>query len=210
MRTVQSRTEILTALQEHPDVVLLMQEVQAMLNRESEKRKEYRELVHENVRAEFINGEIVYYNSPTKRRHWKVAHKLILKLGDYVIKNDLGEVGSEEVMVALTRNDYEPDIVFFSKEKASKFTDDQMLFPAPDFVVEILSPSTEKYDRNEKFVDYAAHGVLEYWIIDAEQEIVEQYFNEGGKFNLFQKLHEGQLESKAVEEFTIDLKEIFN
>ncbi len=67
MRTAQSRTEILTALQEHPDVVVLIQEVQAMLNRESEKRKEYRELVHENIRAEFINGEIVYYNSPAKR-----------------------------------------------------------------------------------------------------------------------------------------------
>lgn len=209
MRTTQSRTEILNQLQEHPDVVLLMQEVQAMLNRESEKRKEYRELVHENIRAEFINGEVVYYNSPAKRRHWRVSTNLISKLGSYVSENNLGEVGGEKVMVALTRNDYEPDIVFFSKEKASQFTDDQMLFPAPDFVVEILSPSTEKYDRNEKFVDYAAHGVSEYWIIDAEQEIVEQYFNEGGRFNLFQKLHKGQLESKSVKGFTIDLKDIF-
>jgi Uma2 family endonuclease len=210
MSTVQSRTEILTQLQEHPDVVLLMQEVQAMLNRESEKRKEYRELVHESVRAEFINGEIVYYNSPAKRRHWRVSTNLICKLGDYVKKNDLGEVGGEKVMVALTRNDYEPDISFFSKDKAIKFKDEQMLFPAPDFVVEILSPSTEKYDRNEKFIDYAAHGVSEYWIIDAEQETVEQYFNEGGKFNLFQKLHKGQLESKSVKGFAIDLKDIFN
>ncbi len=84
-----------------------------------------------------------------------------------------------------------------------------MLFPAPDFVVEILSPSTEKYDRNEKFVDYAAHGVQEYWIIEPEIEIVEQYFNEGGKFVLFQKLRKGQLESKTVTGFVIDLKDIF-
>ncbi len=60
----------------------------------------------------------------------------MIKLGDFVNKNNLGEVGAEKVMIALTRNDYEPDISFFSKEKASKFTDDQMLFPAPDFVVE--------------------------------------------------------------------------
>jgi Uma2 family endonuclease len=210
MSISQSRTEILAELQEHPDVVLLMQEVQAMLNRESEKRKEYRELVHENIRAEFINGEIVYYNSPAKRREWRAYTSLITSLGAYINENNLGEVGGEKVMVALTRNDYRPDISFFSKEKASKFTGDQMLFPAPDFVVEILSPSTEKYDRNEKFVDYAAHGVLEYWIIDPEQEIIEQYFNEGGKFKLFQKLHNGQLESKSVKEFTIDLKDIFN
>ena len=113
-------------------------------------------------------------------------------------------------MIELTRNDYEPDIVFFSKEKSNQFTDDQMLFPAPDFVVEILSPSTEKYDRNEKFVDYAAHGVQEYWIIEPEIEIVEQYFNEGGKFVLFQKLHKGLLESKTVSGFAIDLKDIFH
>jgi Uma2 family endonuclease len=210
MRTTDSRAEILTQLQEHPDVVLLMQEVQAMLNRESEKRKEYRELVHENVRAEFINGEIVYYNSPAKKREWAAYTNLLTDLGAYVNENDLGEVGGEKVMVALTRNDYRPDISFFSKEKASQFTDDQMLFPAPDFVVEILSPSTEKYDRHEKFIDYAAHGVSEYWIIDPEEKTVEQYFNEGGKFNLFQKLHNGQLESKIVKGFVVELKEIFS
>ena len=77
-------------------------------------------------------------------------------------------------------------------------------------IVEILSPSTEKYDRNEKFVDYAAHGVQEYWIIEPEIEIVEQYFNEGGKFVLFQKLHKGLLESKTVSGFAIDLKDIFH
>ena len=208
MRATQSRAELLTQLQEHPDVVLLVQEVQAMLNREADKRKEYRELIHENISAEFINGEIIYH-SPAKRRHWRVSTNLASLLNSFVRKDDLGEVGSEKVMIALTRNDYEPDIVFFSKEKASTFTDDQMLFPAPDFVVEILSPSTEKYDRNEKFVDYAAHQVAEYWIIDPEQQTVEQYINSDGKFELFQKLHQGSIESKAITGFTISLKEIF-
>lgn len=209
MSASQSRTEILTQLQERPDVVLLMQEVQAILNRESEKRKEYRDLVHENVRADFINGEIVYYNSPAMKMHWMAYTSLIAKLSGYVNENDLGEVAGEKMMVALTRNDYRPDVSFFSKEKASQFTDDQMLFPAPDLAVEILSASTEKYDRNEKFIDYAAHGVSEYWIIDPEQKTIEQYFNEGGKFSLFQKLHNGQLESKSVKGFAIDLKDIF-
>ncbi len=85
-----------------------------------------------------------------------------------------------------------------------------MLFPAPDFIAEILLPSTEKYDRKEKFIDYAAHGVSEYWIIDPEQESIEQYLNETGKFNLFQKLHKGQLESKSIKGFAIDLRDVFN
>ena len=41
-----------------------------------------------------------------------------------------------------------------------------MLFPAPDFAVEVLSPSTQKNNRGIKFDDYALHNVSEYWIID--------------------------------------------
>ena len=206
---MQSRDEFLIQMQEHPDIVLLMEEVRTILDGEIKKRVEFRNLIHENIKAEFINGEIVY-QSPSKRRHWRVLTKLLSRLNHHVETHHLGEVGSEKVMIELTRNDYEPDIVFFSKEKSNKFTNDQMLFPAPDFIVEILSDPTKKYDRNEKFIDYAAHGVGEYWIIDPELEIAEQYFNENGKFSLFQKLHKGQLESKLVKGFAIDLKDIFN
>jgi Uma2 family endonuclease len=206
---MRNQNEFLTQMKEHPNIVLLMEEVRALLDSEIQKRVEFRNLIHENVSAEFINGEIIYH-SPSKRRHWKACANLVIKLGDFVKKNDLGEIGSEKVMIELTRNDYEPDIVFFNKEKASKFTDDQMLFPAPDFIAEIISPSTEKYDRNEKFIDYAAHGVAEYWIIDPELEVVEQYFSENGMFNLFQKLHKGQLESRMIKGFVIELKDIFS
>lgn len=206
---MRNQDEFLAQMKEHPNIVLLMEEVRVLLDSEIQKRIEFRNLIHENVSAEFINGEIIYH-SPSKRRHWRVSANLTALLVTHVKKNDLGEIGSEKVMIELTRNDYEPDIVFFNKEKSSKFTDDQMLFPAPDFIAEILSPSTEKYDRKEKFIDYAAHGVAEYWIIDPELEIVEQYFNENGMFNLFQKLHKGQLESKMVKGFAVDLKDVFN
>ena len=69
-------------------------------------------------------------------------------------------------MITLTRNDYEPDICFFRKDKSDNFTEDQVLFPAPDLVIEVLSDSTEKRDRGVKFKDYQAHKIEEYWIID--------------------------------------------
>jgi Uma2 family endonuclease len=206
---MSTREELLVQMQQHPDIVLLMKEVRTILDGETKKRAEFRNLIHENVTAEFINGEIVYH-SPAKRRHWRVLAKLLSRLNQYVEDNQLGEVGSEKVMIELTRNDYEPDIVFFNKEKSSKFTDDQMLFPAPDFIVEIVSPSTEKYDRNEKFIDYAAHGVAEYLIIDPELQTVEHFLNENGMFRLFQKLHKGQLESTVIKGFAVDLKSIFS
>ena len=205
---MREKNELLLELREHPDVVLLMREVQEILSRESEKRKEFRELIHENTKAEFINGEIIHH-SPVMRRHWKSVGNLCAKLHSYVNAHGSGELGSEKVMISLTRNDYEPDIMFFSKEKAENFSDEQLLFPAPDFVVEVLSNSTAKIDRNEKFVDYAAHGVAEYWIVDPENHIVEQYLNKDGRFDLFQKLHKGSIESSVIQGFSIELTEIF-
>ncbi len=205
---MREKRELLLELKEHPDIILLMQEVQEILSHESEKRKAFRELIHENSKAEFINGDTVYH-SPVKRRHWKVVTNLVVKLGSYVASNNLGEVGSEKVMISLTRNDYEPDIVFFSQDKVQTFSDEQLLFPAPDFVVEVLSGSTEKYDRNEKFIDYAAHGVSEYWIIDPEKQTVEQYRNENNAFDLLQQLHQGHIETNVIPGLNIVLNDIF-
>ncbi len=132
------------------------------------------------------------------------------QLHEFVKKHDLGEIGVEKVMIRLTRNDYEPDICFFSKEKAKDFTPDQMLFPAPDFVVEIISPSTEKTDREDKFIDYAAHGIPEYWIVDPEKQTVEQYVLEGRSYQLLQKLRKnGTVASTVIQEFQIELSAVF-
>ena len=46
---------------------------------------------------------------------------------------------------------------------------------APDFVIEILSPSTAYRDRGVKFETYEKYGVSEYWLIDPELKFVEIY-----------------------------------
>lgn len=79
----------------------------------------------------------------------------------------------EQLLVCLTRNDYEPGICFFGKEKARSFKPNQTKFPASDFVVEILSQSTEAVDRGVKFEDYALNQVGEYWIADPEWSFCE-------------------------------------
>ena len=131
---MKSSASLVEELLEKPDVMLLMEQVNAQLQKEQEKRKEYRELIHEDLKAEFINGQILYH-SPVKRRHWKVSMNLSIIIGSYVKAHDPGDVGVEKVMIEMTRNDYEPDIVFFKAEKAQHFTPEQMIFPPPDFVV---------------------------------------------------------------------------
>jgi Uma2 family endonuclease len=176
---------------------------------ERAKREEFYNLVHENVKAEFIGGEIVFH-SPVRAAHWQMVSKLAYRLGAYIKKNNLGELGIEKVLVRFSRNDFEPDIVFFNKEMAATFVPDQKLFPIPDFVVEVLSESTEHNDRGVKYREYALGGVKEYWIVDPEKNVLEQYTNTSQEFALV-KAHLGSstVTSLAIEGFVLDLKDIF-
>lgn len=157
-----------------PNLPQLVSALNAAVNDEHARRLSFYEWIDENTKAEFINGKIIIH-SPVKRKHWKITDLFSSLLSIYVRMKGLGVTGTEKVMIALTRNDYEPDIVFFNKEKAATFEEDQVLFPAPDFVVEILSKSTQKVDKTTKKDDYAAHGIQEYWIIDPNKQLIFQY-----------------------------------
>ncbi len=199
----------LNQILEMPNAAILAERLQRALQEEQNKRRHFYEIIVEDKKMEFINGEIIF-QSPAKLRH-TIAIKLLLKLLDtFVIKHKLGFVGSEKMLISLTRNDYEPDICFFEKSKSVNFTPEQMQFPAPDFAVEVLSPSTEKYDRETKFQDYAAHGIREYWIIDAEHEIIEQYFLENEEYELLLKAKDGTIESVVLPDFKIQIRAIFD
>jgi Uma2 family endonuclease len=199
----------LNQILEMPNAAILAERLQRALQEEQNKRRHFYEIIVEDKKMEFINGEIIF-QSPAKLRH-TIAIKLLLKLLDtFVVKNDLGFVGSEKMLISLTRNDYEPDVCFFDKSKSVNFLPEQMQFPAPDLAVEVLSPSTEKYDRETKFQDYAAHGIREYWIIDAEHEIIEQYFLENEEYELLLKAKDGTIESVVLPEFKIQIRAVFD
>jgi Uma2 family endonuclease len=104
-------------------------------------------------------------------------------------------------------NDFEPDICFFKKEIADKFEPNQMIFPAPNFIIEVTSPSTEKIDRGVKFRDYEAAGVGEYWIVDPAKNTVEQYLNSDDGYELQE--NDLVIRSKEIEGFELDLESFF-
>ncbi len=192
-----------------PNAAILAERINSALAEEKKKRERFYEIVEENKKMEFINGEI-FFHSPVKKQHNSATKLLCGLLSPFVVKNDLGFVGVEKILISLTRNDYEPDVCFFKKEKSKDFDRQKMQFPAPDFVVEVLSPSTEKHDRDTKFLDYAAHGVEEYWIVDPEAETVEQYILRGEAYELLLKSGDGNVQSVAVEHFTIPIRSIFD
>ena len=192
-----------------PDAVLFAQKLKSALKTEQKKRRHFYKIVEENKKMEFINGEIIF-QSPVKLQHNRATTLLAKLLDTFVVRENLGLVGVEKLLVSLTRNDYEPDICFWGNAKTINFKQRQMQFPAPDFVVEVLSESTEKNDREVKFQDYAAHGVQEYWIIDAEKEIIEQYFLQNEQYELLLKSNSGEITGVVLPDFNIPIRAVFD
>jgi Uma2 family endonuclease len=191
-----------------PNLRKLIDELETAWGEEQKRRHEFWAEIDENIKAEFIMGEIVYH-SPIYGRHWIASSNLTRRLLPYVYDNQLGKVAYEKVMVRLTRNDYEPDICFWHKEQTLDFGQKQSAFPPPDFIVEILSDSTKDRDYGIKMTDYALHGVAEYWIVDTDNQTVEQYLLEKSHYQLAQKLKSGTLESEVIKGFQINVAEIF-
>jgi len=202
--------EIVNQLLAYPNPRILMKEVDAILKKERKRRQQFYNDITDAEKVEFINGEIVVH-SPVKKEHNDATGMLYRLISIYVGKEQLGYVGIEKVMITLERNDYEPDICFFGKEKADQFKKGQSLFPAPDFVVEVLSKGTKKNDRTIKFQDYQANKVLEYLLIDPIKQVVELYrLDRTKKYELIIKSGEGTLKSKAIPNFAILIEAIFD
>lgn len=196
-----------------PDAPSQLKALQDALMHEAKERQVFYNWIDEGIKAEFINGQIVIH-SPVKKEHWQASDLLSRLLSFFTSFRRLGRVGVEKVMISLTRNDYEPDIVFFNKEKASAFSKEQVLFPAPDFIVEILSKKTATADRTTKKIDYAAHGVQEYWIIDPIKQSVEQYLlldkTDKTYFQPYIYSIDDIIESPIIEGFNIPIRAIFD
>ncbi len=193
-----------------PYAIQVIEAVHERLDAEQVLRQKFYDEVSESDKAEFIQGQVILH-PPVKKVHNEVSIALLQLLNVYVKKYQLGFVGHEKIMISLTRNDYEPDICFFNLEKSQYFTPDQMLFPSPDLVVEVLSHSTEARDRGIKFQDYEAHGITEYWIIDPDSQTLEQYrLNKKKRYELKLKAQEGTLNCESLPGFDIEIVAIFD
>lgn len=190
-----------------PEVILRLN---AHIHEERAKREAFYNWVTEEMKAEFISGEIIVH-SPVTDAHERASNNLNTLLHVYTTLHRLGRVTHEKVMISLSRNDFEPDICFFSPEKAATFHAEQKLYPAPDMVVEVLSKSTEKYDRGIKMQDYAAHGVREYWLVNTHKHTIEQYVLREGEFQLILEHSSAlRIRSRVVDGFEIPVKALFN
>jgi Uma2 family endonuclease len=202
-------TDPIESIRRSPHLPQIIKELEALWQAEQQKRHTFWAAHDEGIKAEFIEGEVILYHSPIYGRHWKASSNLLRFLLPFVLDKQLGKVAYEKVMIRCTRNDYEPDICFWTKEKSQLFEPKQSAFPPPDFIIEILSDSTQERDRGVKMIDYALHNVQEYWLIDTDQKTVEQYLLTDKTYTLSQKLKTGSISSQVIAGFEINLVQIF-
>lgn len=208
-RFMQHRIDpILQPILQSPHLPTYVRELQRMLLEEDQKRLDFYEWLDEDKKAEFILGELVIH-SPARNAHILTLQNLEFLLLPHV-RNVGGALLREQAMVRLERSDLMPDLAYWPKGVSASFTLEMKLFPTPLFVVEVLSPSTERNDRGSKMTEYAANGVKEYWLVSPEQQTIEQYQLEYETFNLRKKYTAGQsVECIALQGLTIPIEDIF-
>ena len=159
--------------------------------------------------VQLIGGELVREPSPLWR-HQRSQIGLGTALFTFVRQNDLGEVVFAPFDVELEENDvYQPDIIVISNER-KHIIRERCIEGAPDLVVEILSPSTGRYDLGRKKEMYARHGVREYWIVDPKKLTIEVHLNAGESFECFDSAEgAGTARSRLLNGFRADLRVIF-
>lgn len=200
---------VLEPLLHSPRFVEYVDQLTAFMADEAARRERFYEEMTESEKVEFIEGEVVVH-SPARSAHLIARQNIERLLSTFVISHGLGVVNSEKCLCVFPRNDFEPDIVFFGPEKAVLINPQTMKFPTPDFAVEVLSNSTAYRDRGVKFRDFEAHGVGEYWIVDADAEVVEQYVVRDGRFVLALKSGSGEIASVVVPGFRVPIRSFFD
>ncbi len=141
--------------------------------------EEFARLPDDGNRYEVIAGELYVTPAPNSI-HQTVSFRLVHLFGDFCLAQGAGIAFHAPYDVIFGDGDYvQPDLVFVRRERMH-IVKDHGLEGTPDLVVEILSDSTEQRDRGIKRERYAAHGVPEYWMIDAGAKHVEVYRSRRG------------------------------
>jgi Uma2 family endonuclease len=157
------------------------------------------ELDGENPHLEWVDGEVIAM-PPVSLEHSSLNVFLLKIVDEYVAVKRLGKVQAEPFQMKTGPNlpGRAPDILFVAKRNVRRLKKTYLSGPA-DLVIEIISPGTEATDRGEKFYEYEAGGVREYWLVDPIRKRAEFYRRDrAGLFRLVEVGSDGVYQSQVI------------
>ena len=160
----------------------------------------------EGQRAELIDGKLYMMATPSMI-HQRIVMELSYKIRDYIEQhNGSCEVFPSPFAVFLNADDkiyLEPDIsVICDKDKLT----DEGCKGAPDWIIEIVSPTSRPRDYGKKLFMYRTACVREYWIVDPERNLIMQYNFEHDIIS--DHTFSDRIKSGIYEDFEIDFSKI--
>jgi Uma2 family endonuclease len=171
--------------------------------------EDYLEFPNDGRRYEILEGELMMTPAPSPQ-HQDVSINLEFFLYAHIRRFGLGKLFHAPFDVIMSNiSIVQPDILFISVEKLSSITE-RGFEGAPDLVVEILSPATQRYDRINKLKIYASHGVKWYWLVSPHEKTLEEFELQEGGYTLRQA-HSGNDSFKPLlfQGLTIELSEVW-
>jgi Uma2 family endonuclease len=136
--------------------------------------------VSEHYVAEMFDGDL--YASPRPAvPHARAAIKLAAKLdGPFDLDGPGGWIFLPEPELHFGNDVLVPDLAGWHRERLPSLANDAYLTLAPDWVCEVLSPSTEALDRGKKLRIYGREGVVHAWLVDPLRQSLEVLALESG------------------------------
>lgn len=172
--------------------------------------QDYLNLPDDGRRYEIIEGALYVANAPDFDHQFTVS-EIQRQLANFVLEHQLGQVipAPFEVHLSPVSRPVQPDVFFVRPERrlarGAKF-----FAGAPDLVVEVISPSSIRTDRNIKFTAYEQAGVAEYWIVEPKYGFVEVYTLSAGEYALVGQFdHDDVVQSKLLPELKIIAHTLF-
>jgi Uma2 family endonuclease len=165
--------------------------------------------------VELVRGKIYKMSPAPSVVHQVISRNLEIEIGSY-LKGKKCQIFNAPIDVVLPisykkRNKsttvVQPDICIICN---TFIIEDKAIFGVPNWIIEILSPSTAPKDRGLKYDVYEEAGVGEYWIVSPEYETVEVFLLENDRYTKKYVLDKNEkVVPFTLPELEIDLKEIF-
>lgn len=156
---------------------------------------------------ELIDGELLEIDAATELHEWILAF-LVRCLVDWAVVNGGRVLGPAYKVRIDDRRGVMPDIQYYAKGRPAN-PPRGLEHGAPDLAVEIVSPTSRRYDRVKKLSWYAWIGTPEYWIVDPDARTIERLVLREGGYAIAQTADEGAFEPASFPGLSIPLDRLF-